>query len=263
MALSKLTKRLLLGIPLVLVALIVIVVLVVVSQLDRVVKMGVEMGGSTALGVKTQLSSASVSVVRGKLELQGLDVANPPGFTSPTFLKAGVIRVDVSLPELIKKEAHVQEITLEGPEFTYELKDGQTNVSVLMERLQKAESAPPPEPSGEPKQEGEPVKLKVDLLRVADAKVHVVIGGRTVNISIPEIEIRDIADKDGNAVPPSQIMSVMLQKITGNIEGSVAGTLGQGKEALQEGIDKAGEVGKDLGDQAGKATEGLKKLFGK
>jgi len=49
-----------------------------------------------------------------------LDVANPPEFTDHRFLQVGrgfaVERVAAA--NWSKRKAHVQEITLEGPEFT-------------------------------------------------------------------------------------------------------------------------------------------------
>lgn len=241
----------------------ILIVLLVFLRLDQFVEKGVEIGGRNALGVNTELGGASVSLFKGSVELRELDVANPEGFSSPSFVKAGLIRFDMSPAELRKKELYVEEITLQGPEFTYEMKDGRSNFGVFMERLKGEET---PEGQPKPPSEGEPIKLKVDLVRIADAKVHVLVAGRSVEASVPVIEIRNIADENGNAIPADQIVRVILEKVAGSIESAASGYIEEGRAAVEEKIqEELGGVKEKIQEEKERLQEqiDLNKVFGR
>lgn len=258
MGISKRVRRVLWTVAGIVVLAPIIVIMVVVLQINRVVKTGIEVGGKTVLGVDTTLGSADVSLLGGRVELKDLNVANPEGFTSPSFVKAGIIRVDISPAELLKKEVYVQEITLAGPEFTFEYKKGGSNIGVLMDRL-KGEKKPKEEK--EKTEKGAPVKLKVDLVRITNAKVHVAMEGRTIEVSMPDIEVRNIADKNGNAIPVNELLSVVLGNVAAGIEDRVSGLVEKGQELLKEKVGKeAGAAKKELEksmEGAGKKLKGL------
>jgi uncharacterized protein involved in outer membrane biogenesis len=239
----------------------IVVVLVALLQIDRIVKTGVELGGKAALGVDTQLGSASVSLFGGSVEFKDLSVANPAGFTSPTFVKAGLIRADISPADLLKNELYVQEITLEGPEFTYELKDGQSNFGVLMDRLKGEEK--PPEEEKKKKEEREPIKLKVDLVRITGVKVHVVIEGQQIEaVSIDKIEMRNLADSNGNAVPADQLVRAVVANVRGIIEIRLSGLIREGRAKVEEKLgEEMGAAREKFEKEADRAQEKWKKLL--
>ena len=122
-----------------------------------------------------------------------------------------------------------------------------------------------PKPAHEPK--GEPVKLKIDLMRVTNAKVHVVYLGQPINISLPEIELKNLDDGHGNAIPPDQILGRLLANITGSIGTQLAGLGKGGAEVVTKGAQEVGAAGKQVGkgiEKAGeKAAGAIKGLFGK
>src|SRR5690554_6816935 len=82
-------KKILIGLlAVVLVVVIAVVVLVVVgvSQIDNLLKAGIERGGTYATGVSTTVDDVDVQLRKGTLDLSGLVLANPPGFDTPHFL---------------------------------------------------------------------------------------------------------------------------------------------------------------------------------
>ncbi len=233
MALSKKVKRILLLLLGFIIVFPIVVILLVAWRLGPIIKIGVEKAGPMFLGVRTSLEDADVSIFKGQIDLQGLDVGNPEGFDAPSFMKAGRIYVDVNIGALRNREMHIQEVALDAPEFTFEFNGNTTNVQAFLERLKKGDEDKPEEPK-EPREAGE-VKLKIDLLRVTDAQVHAVAPGLDVRFKIPSLEIRDIADENGNAVPPDQILVAFLRKF----EDAVLNATELGKVA--EEIRKAQE----------------------
>jgi uncharacterized protein involved in outer membrane biogenesis len=264
MAMSKRARGILWIILAVLVAIPILIVLVALLKLDALVQAGVQIGGSKVLGVRTQVEGASASLLGGKLALTGLNVANPPGFKNDFFVKANLISVSAQVSGLMKKEIHLYEVILESPEFSYEVPSigGKTNVDVIMDNIKSGEKAPPKN-----EQKGEQTKLKIDLLSVTNARVHVVYLGAPINITLPKIEMRNLDDGHGNAIPTDQVLSALLRKITGGITDQIAG-LGKGSlDLVSKNAKQAGEVGEKAGQgvvqQGEKAVGAIKGLFGK
>ena len=272
MALSKKAKkRLWIGIG-ILIALPILLVLVVILRLGTVIHLGVERAGPMLLGVETRLDDADASLFRGKVSLSGLHVANPEGFSSDTFLEADEIRVGANILALRQNEIHIREIILDGPEITYEHTGKKSNIGVFLERLEGEETEEDDAEPDEPEEEGEARKLKVDLIRITDAKVHVVLLGKKVNLTLGSIELRNLADADGNGIPPKQILRAVLENILSQVKGvtelsdQLKGIGDDLKEAVEKNLEDGKEIGdsiKDAGEELEKAGKEFKKLFGK
>ncbi len=261
MALSKKTKKILWITGAVVVGLPLLAMLVIFIKLNSFVKWGVEFGGTKTLGVRTQLEKADVSLLHEDITLTGLDVANPEGFTSPSFVKVGSMHLSASALALIHKEVHVRDITIKNPEFTMELAGGKTNIAAVMDNLKKGKApAEEKKPKGE-KQPTTEMKMKIDHLLLSGVKVHIVGLGQDRTVELPSVEMSDIADANGNAVPVSKVVTLVLKRISG--EASVMEGLGKAGKALEKefkGIEGGGSsVLEGVKGQAGKLTN----IFGK
>ena len=76
-------KKILLGIPLLLVAL----PLVAYVFIGLLAKKAVELGGEQAMGVPTSLENITLKPFSGQGSIEGLKVSNPGGFKTPFFMK--------------------------------------------------------------------------------------------------------------------------------------------------------------------------------
>ena len=70
-----------------------------------------------------------------------------------------------------------------------------------MDNLKGNEQAP--KPAGE---KGEPVKLKIDRLTISNAKVHVFVMGKPLDVSLGTVVINNLDDGHGNAIPTDQVL---------------------------------------------------------
>ena len=113
----------LLKVIVVLVVLAAIVGVVVIINLDRIVKVGVEKGGSLILGVPVRVDNVSVSLTGGSIGLDGLTLGSPEGFSAKEMFKLGHAHVDVDLWSLRTEEMVVHEVVVDGAEITFEVYD--------------------------------------------------------------------------------------------------------------------------------------------
>jgi len=255
MSLSKKAKRRLWIVVGIVVGLPILVLLVIILRLGTVIRLGVERAGPMLLGVETRLDDADASLFGGTLDLSGLHVANPEGFKSDTFLKADEIRVGANIRALFQNEIHIREIILEGPEFTYELVGKKSNIGTLLERLDRGEE----DDEDEAEKEGEPPKLKVDLIRITDATVRAVLLGETVSIKLGSLELRNLASADGNGIPARQVVREVLLNVLTDIKNvaELSDELKNIGDDLKDTLGESLEGGGDIGDELKKAGENL------
>jgi hypothetical protein len=127
-----------------------------------------------------------------------------------------------------------------------------------MDNLKGNEEAP--KPGGE---KGEPVKLKIDKLTISNAKVHLIVFGKPLDVSLGTVVINNLDDGHGNAIPTDQILSAVLRNLTGSITDEVKGLPSSITKDILPSVEKeAGSVGENL-KKTGEGIGGeVKKLFG-
>ncbi len=278
----KLVWRILLG----LVALLVVIGLGVFLFVDSLAAQAIERGGSYALGVPTELGSADIGMFSGEFGLQGLRVANPPGFERPDFLALESGRLEVTLGSLMSDRVTAPLLELQGIGLDLERNEKGTNYGLILENLERFESgeAPPPE-----EEEAGGKTFVIDRLVVRDIQAHVDLlpaGGQAteLTLSIPEIVMEDLGS-DG--LTASQICALvvktlltaairagagvlpddLLKDLRGRLQGleSVAfeipgGVVEDVKGALE---DAAKGIGGEAGKAVGEAGKKLDELFRK
>jgi hypothetical protein len=242
----------------VLVLLLVVLLGIGVLFIDRAVVAAVEKGGTYALGVETKLDGADIGL--GSFGLEGLSVANPPGFEGAHFLVLGTGQLEVETGSILADQ--IVAPLLELREVTVELdrgKDG-TNYGVILKNLERFESK---DEAPEPPEEGGKTVL-VQKLRIHDVTAHVnLIGVAPITVTIPEIAVDDL---DSSGMTAAQIASLLVRTLLTSILQAGGGILpddilkdlgGQLQNVGTVALEITGDVVKGVTGEIEKATEGL------
>ena len=284
------------------VVVVVVVVVVVALNIDRAARKGVEIGGTQALGVETTCGGVHVGLLSGSVGLKGLRIANPEGYKTDRLMALGSGKVACDIGSLMSDEVVVHEILIDAPEMTLELKPAlppKTNIGDLLKKLESDKQPADEQPDEATEDEGEPKTFKVELIRITGAKVRFhLIGGKTADLTLPDIELKNIKNADGTPLMLGDIFAQVLAsmgtaavhkaKLDGvvpaellagfggtlasaqNLLGDGAGQLKAQAAALQGELGKLtgelekriGGLGKGLGEEAGKITGGIKGILG-
>lgn len=227
------------------VAVVAVVVLIIslLMGIDYIAKVGVEQGGTYALGVNTTLDSMDVGIFSGTVEMANLTVANPPAFDTPHFLALGAGRVAVSLGSLMGDKVVVPELTLTGLSIHLERKGTQSNYNTIFAALKKFESA---EQSNSSEAKAgkrfvieqvtiENVNVQVDLLP---------IGGELTRlpVMIERIELKNVGSDSANGILLADVIAIVVKAIldavvqqSGDLlPGDIAAELQQGLAGLAD-----------------------------
>lgn len=199
----KIFRRIILAVVL----LVIVAIVIVYLNLNRIVKRTVESQATTSLNLQTTLNSAHLSLFGGKLDLNELQIASPPGFSAPHMLELGDSKVAVKYGELRKDPVHIESLTLDKPKLVIEQSNGTLNFKKAMDLM----------PPGDSSSQKDSKKLIVDELRVQDAQVviHPNLPGvpGELTVPVPSILMKNVGTGDGSQ-NGAAIKDVVMQVVT-------------------------------------------------
>jgi hypothetical protein len=236
--------------------------------LDSVAKDVLEEGASETFGTPTTLGAVSLGLWSGRVGLSDLRVRNPEGWQAERFFSIGDGRFGVGLRQFLAPEVEVPALVLQDVYLSLERRGSQSNYGTVLAHMQKG---PPPPPGEQGK------RLVIRELRILDVKADLRLEapggvGKTLEVHIPEIRLRDVGSQSQGGMLVSQIWGTVLRAVlvavvregggvAGFITGDLSGRLGRlgglPVEVLGDvtrvGGDAGLEVGKRLGEAAGSA----------
>lgn len=239
-------KKIAIGVG-VLVLAVAVAVGVVLGQLGRIIKKGVETAGPPITGTAVSLGGARVSIFSGDGALRRLRVGNPKGFSDADAFDLSRIAISLDPKSVASGVVHVRSIVIDGPQLLAEFDAaGRNNLNRIMDNVKAAAGGSGGGKAAGGKDAGKPVKLIVDEFRFVNAQVRVTSPAYQLDrqLKLPPIVVRGIGGKQG--VTPSEAASQVMRPVV--------------SAALQAAMDEYVRAQRDkLGD---KAKEGLlNKLF--
>lgn len=241
-----------------------IVVLIVVAVggvflfSEKLVRAGIQKGGTNALGVKTTLEDVDLAPLRGRIKLQDLTIGNPEGFKSDHLFSLGRGSVSANLRSLLSDEIVVNEIELASPEITLEQKGLHTNITSLLGDLKSKDKKPKKEKATDKKKDGKGKTLRITRIVISKPKVHFRLIGQDIpDLPLPTIELTEVANADGTPLMIGDVFVQVIMAIAKStiehgkdiIPGDILGALGTQLASL-------GEIGsKVIGAGAGALTK--------
>lgn len=275
-------------------AILAIVVLIgLFVYVDSVARRGLEAGGTHALGVETTVRSVDVGIIRGTLGVHGLSIANPGGFTAPTFLTMEDGRTTVAVRSFRQEVIRIPQLLLTDVDVNLERRaDGSANYQVILDHLERfSRPETPRRAPDEPEQ-----RIIINELVITNITVHASIAGAGIvgdvvgdraraTIPISEIRLEDVGRTGegvaGSGVTPGELAALLVEAI-------LAAAIQQGGDLLPEDLlgdlrqrlaragnldrltvmvkDLTGELERvvspeDVGDAIRRGTEGVRDLI--
>lgn len=273
-----------------LVVVIVAAVVILWGSIDSIVKAAVERMGSQMTQTQVRLNEADIGATSGKGALRGLSVANPQGYKTETAFALGEIRLALDYASLRGDVVTIRELAIIGPQVTYEIGPGGSNIDVIRKNIDSytraqggqpgsAKPTPASAPQPAPKNDEKETKLIIESLLIQGGKVTVsapmVLQNRNPNTSLPDIKLSNLGKAKGGATPAEivdEVMRVLEQQVLASVGKLDAGAAleaarKQGLGALQGAIPAGLPVGgaqMPSAQDAGKAAEdAAKRLLGR
>lgn len=247
-------KKLIIGLT-GLVAVIVVAVVLMIGNLDKIIKGGIESVGSELTGVPVGVGDVGIELKNGIGQITGFTIANPSGFSSEQAFRMDMIRLGIDLGSLAHKPITLTELNIKNPIVDLEVKaDGTSNLQTLLDNIEKNgakadKKAAEQQAESEGGADGELIRLRIDKLSITGVTVKAVVPGQDAEIVIiPDIIMENVGDENG--LTPAELGSVIIGKIIGESL----------KSALEKKMnEKIEEVAKGLFDDITKKFTSGKK----
>ena len=258
----------------------VLAVLIVLSFLkDVIVKTSVEKGVGLVTGLRLNIRSMNVSILRTLVGIKNLRLFNPEGFKDEIMLDMPEIYVDYNLPEIIKGKIHLEEMRLDLREFVVvKNEEGKLNLDSLKVVQAQKEGKKPAE------KEAKMPEIQIDSFELKIGKVVYKDYSRGGAPSVKEFSL-NLDEKYENITDPYALVSLIVVKSLMNttiarlanfdlrgLQGTISDTLAtaqkaaeqaavEARRAVEQTTQKAEEATQQAKDALKKTTEGLKDSF--
>ena len=250
----KILKRLLL----VLLLLLVVGVGLVWVFFDPLVRSAIEKGGTYATGVETKLASVSASPVAGKFGLEGLSIANPPGFRPEPFVSLGSAHASWQNGTLLSDTIEMDELVVENVNVNLERAGGGTNYGKILDNLGKLSGG------GEGKKEPEPAakggkSLRIKKIEVKSVHAELHLLGTTLPVTVPSIVIKDFKSDGDTKELVAKLTRVLIRSILDAVLAAGKGIFPDDiLKDLGNGLKGIGDV---IGSGAKDAAQGVQDVL--
>lgn len=177
-----------------------VVVGVVYTQLDAVIKAGVETAGPEALQVGVTVGNVKISPLSGEVQVQDLLIGQPDGFGDGPMVQIGDFKMKVETGTLMNDHIIVDEIVIDRPMIDARMIGGQSNFEALQKRLAALGGA-------EQTVAGQPLMLTIRSLAVRSPQVAVSKDGLLSvdeNVSLADFTLTDLGT-DEQGLSPREI----------------------------------------------------------
>lgn len=176
-------------------------------MLPGMVRGGIEKAGTEALGTEVTVERVRLSLLRSRVQIQGLDVAAPEGFDSNTFLRVERAIARVSLRSLLTSTILVREVDLSGLRLNLDVRDdGATSLRALLEGMPEDEPEEEEEEdaAGEDGETGEATGKGILVHRLALSDLRVAVRDHYAWEELVEaiVEMEDLDIRDIHLPPP-------------------------------------------------------------
>ena len=216
-----------------------------VSNLDAIVKRGIETAGTDALGTDVRVESVAIDLSAGSATLSGFSIANPQGFSNQDMVRFDELSVTLDLGSLRSDVIRISSIRSVNPYVLYELQGTQSNIDAVRARFPAQDAAPESDPGPQPVIgiDAVTISLQSDLL---STPINVNLG----NVNLPAVQ----------GTPPElaqQIARPLLAQLARNAAAAFAAipasqlrdSAGQAVGELQEQLDQAEEAARSAADE--------------
>jgi hypothetical protein len=230
------------------------------------IKTVVEKAASSTLGVPVTIKNISLALLRGKVEIQGLVVNNPPGYANPTLFELGDGVVNLDIGSLMSDTIKIDLIKLDNTKLTIEQKGLTNNLKEILDKLPKGGQKEPAQPKTEkPGKNLVITKLEITGTNVQAKLLPVPGKSDTVSLKLDPIIMENLGTNSKLSVASlvEKVMSALATGVAKQAGGLLPDDMVKG---IGSSLDKTAELGKDAlksTTEAGKSTvEGIKGIFG-
>ncbi len=241
---------------------VVVIVLAVVFAGGSVVKVITQKMGTSVVGTQVLVENASLNIFSGTLELSGLSVANPVGYSQPYVTKIDSVKVQLNVPTIWEDVVRINHILIDNVHITFEGGVTGNNIQEIQQNLQKnipesQEHNYDTASSNTQSQQKTHMKktYHVGILALTNTQLSFVSKdlGEGINVPLSDIRLTNIGTEDKGATA-AEVVDKVLMPLFENIHVAALKSVG----GLGDRVNELKDKGENMLDSIGSK---LKDLF--
>ncbi|MEE3716433.1 hypothetical protein V2H45_06725 [Tumidithrix elongata RA019] len=177
-------------------------------NLSAIVKNNFEQNVSQALGVNAKIENLNLQLFSGHVDIKGLVVSNPLGFSTPHFFKIGEFEFQVKPNTILNETVEVETFKLKEVSVNIEQQVNKNNILEVLDHIEKQKG----------KEDKNQKKLRLKLASVDNIALKLTLSQfgvvlSTLNLSLPNIELKNIGTDDVQGVLLSELTRQLVSAI--------------------------------------------------
>ena len=226
------------------------------SNLDSLVASGIEKAGSEVTQTEVKVDKVHLELRKGRGEIYGLSIANPPGYTSANVFKFDEVALQIEPTSVTQSVIVLNEVLIDGAALTAEHNGGaSTNIQEITNNVRSRFSGGgKPEP--EPADSGKELRFMVEKLAFTNISMAVIspqFKDRTVTLN--DIKRSNLGSRE-QGLTAQELAQAIVQPLIDNAKNRLEDEL---KSRAREEAGKALE--KNLSDSDKENLDKVKSLF--
>lgn len=180
--------------------------------LGSIAKGVMETEGRAATGTNVSVDSVSFDVLKGKVTIKGLSVANPDGFEDANALAVDEISVSLNLSRTRPSLIVVDEVYVGNPQIRYEEVSGRSNLDAIQGSADGSSSDADEGTSKGP-------KFIVSRVEFTDGELLVLglsVANPEIDAVMPGFVLTDIGEREGG-VSAEEVAREITVAVTGRV----------------------------------------------
>ncbi len=230
---------------------------ILILSLGFIVKSSVNIFVPSLTKTETMLENASISILRGRIELKNLSIGNPEGYeSSRDAIKIGSVIFDISISSLLSDTIIIEEVSIRDFNVNYETKFfTSNNIEKIIENITESTSDKKnlgEEPSGKKSKK----KIRINYLSITSGSISMRLANKkalSITVPLPNIKMYDIGKETDDKDEKGYTVDIIKE-----ISNEVFSVIG---DVVTKNLVDLKNAGKTVKDGATKVLEGFKDLF--
>ena len=258
-----------------LILLLIIAVVAAYYYLGSLVKEAINRYVPPITGTTASVEHVDLSLLQGNIEIKGLKIGNPKGFSSNDIFSLGAIKVKFDPRSVLTDKIVINSVLISQTKVSAELQNLyslNSNVSALQKNVEKyigASTKKSPAKSKQPqKTETSGKKVVIKDLKIQDSELSLGVSGQTITTPLPDIHKTGIGEGKKNkslAEIFADILDLLSVESVKGVANSVTDLAKKGykgaKDLVSGGINTVSQGASVVSDTAKDAVSGIKGLF--
>ena len=233
------------------------------SNVDGLVKEMIETTGSKATQTQVTVEGVAIDLLTGKGQINGLTIANPPGFTSDHVFRLERVAVGLDIKSLTGPVIVISGVDIDGANLIAEQKGTTTNLSQLKKNLDQSASKANSAASSEG-DDSSSVEVRLMMQRFALTQTQGTLITQKwgeQSLTLPDVKRQNIGNKT-TGLTPEQLASELLQSVIAQVQQATQDYLAKlAKDELTKKLQ--GEIKGKVNVEDEAVDGALKSLFDK